>query len=327
MAKKVEKKKVWALKAAAAALAASWLAAGCSNSLPSASEVKDGRRYTEAQIMLVVATERNRYSQVYTDQIWQIPVDEAGTTFQDHLLKEVRNFFRELKAMNMLADQQGIKLSGQEKDRLKKLAKDYYQSLTQADLDYIGASQEEIYQLYEEYHRANKLVDELTKDVNLEISDSEAKVIVVQEILAKDPGRAKGIYTRAMAEGVDFEALAQSVSLDPVVEKPIGRGERSKEYEDVAFSLEAGETGPLIRDGDVYYIVKCIKDYDEEATQERKEKLALQRKSQAFRQIYDVFVQENPTDVEGEAWNGPPFSLDEESTTTVFFEWYQEYMG
>lgn len=49
---------------------------------------------------------------------------------------------------------------------------------------------QDVYELYEDYHLANKLVDELTGQVDLEISDSEAKVITVQEISVSDEGQA-----------------------------------------------------------------------------------------------------------------------------------------
>ena len=73
-------------------------------------------------------------------------------------------------------------------------------------------------------------------------------------------------------------------------------------------------------------MVKCIDEYDEEATLERKEKLAIQRKDQAFRQIYDDFAVEHPVEIGGEIWE--KVSLEEHggSTTTDFFERYQELM-
>lgn len=76
MANKGKKRKPKAPLLFAVVLAACMLA-GCGRSRPMASEIKDDRRYTDAQIMLVVATEKNRYSQVYTDQIWQVQINDG----------------------------------------------------------------------------------------------------------------------------------------------------------------------------------------------------------------------------------------------------------
>ncbi|MCI9105371.1 MAG: peptidylprolyl isomerase [Lachnospiraceae bacterium] len=300
---------------------------GCKESRQITSEIQTVEGYTDAQIMLLAVTEKNRYSEVYTDQIWQIPVDEEGTTFQEYLLGEVRAFLEEVKRINLLADKEGILLTSQEQERLRELSEDYYESLTEADRNYTNINLEEIYGLYTEYYRAGKMVDELTQNVNLEISDSEAKVIVVQELRVTDANEAQDIHTRVMAEDVDFSVVARAVSEDREVEKLVGRGERSQEYEEAVFSLITGEISPIIRDGDSFYIVKCINDYDEEATLERKQKLALQRKDMAFHKVYDGFIAEHSVNLDGEIWEKISFSEEEKSSTTGFFEWYEDYMG
>lgn len=321
----VKRKRRWQQAAAGIAAVLMLMAGGCGESAPIASEAEVVEGYTDAQIMLVAVTERNRYNKIYTGQIWEILVDQEGTTFQEYLLGEVRHFLEEVKTMNRMADQEAITLSSQEQERLRELTEDYYDSLTETDKSYIGVSQEEVYQIYSDYYRAEKLVNELTKDVDLEISDSEAKVIRVQEIQIRNHEEAQRIHTQAMTEGVDFSSLARAVSESEEVERSVGRGERSKEYEEAAFVLTEGEISPIIRDGDWFCIVKCLDEYDEEATLDRKEKLALNRKNQAFRTIYEPFAAENLVDLDGEVWDKISFSEDG-TATSDFFEWYTDYM-
>ncbi len=298
----------------------------CGRGQPIVSEVSNVQSYKDGQVMVIIATERNRYRDIFTNRIWQVQVDKAGTDFQAYMLNEIRNFMKELRTMNILAEEQGIRLTGQEKEKLKQLAEEYYVSLTPEDKEYIGVEEDDIYELYEQYHRAGKLVDELTKNVNLEISDSEAKVITVQEIVVSDEMEADEIYGQVMAEGADFLSQAGNVSEDTEIEKSVGRGERSAEYEEIVFALAAEEISPVIAQGGRYYIVKCINDYDEEATLERKERLALQRKSQAFHQVYDAFAEEYAVDMSGDIWSVATLEKGEGSTTTNFFTLYQERM-
>lgn len=319
---KIEKKML------AVCLSAMMLAAsGCSGGIPIVSEVRETQGYTNPQTMILIATEKNRYRSVYTDQIWQVQVDQDGTTFQTYLLGEVKNFLRELKTMNLLADQEDIELTTQEKERLTELAALYYDSLTPEDLEYMGIEESDVYTMYEEYHRANKLVDELTKDVNLEISDSEAKIITVEEIKLGSQEEALEVYAQVTAEGADFAAAAKTYSEDQEIQKQVGRSERQKGYEDTVFSLGVGEISPVIEDEGAYYIVRCVSDYDEEATLERKKQLSLYRKNQAFRQIYDAFAAEHPVEIAGSIWDEVSFTSDDRSTATSFFELYQEAMN
>lgn len=311
---------------AAVTAAALAFASGCSGPIPMISDVKENQGYSGAQTMLIVATERNRYRDVYTDQIWQVPVDDEGNVFQTYLLGEVKSFLTEMKTTNLLAQERGITLNSQEKEALRSLAEQFYQSMTEADLSYTGVTKEDVYTMYAEYHLANKLVDELTKEVNLEISDSEAKVIVVQEIVMNDRETAEAVQEQAAAEHADFEAIARSIPDQKPTDTPVGRGERSKEYEAEVFALETGEVSRVILADGQYYVVKCINDYDEEATLERKKKLSLQRKQQAFREIYEAFAAEHPVEIGGGFWDRISFLDGAESATTDFFERYQEFM-
>ncbi|MGN0159055.1 MAG: peptidylprolyl isomerase [Brotaphodocola sp.] len=298
---------------------------GCGGGIPIVSDGKMSQGYTDAQNMLIVATERNRYEAVYTDQIWQVQVDDDGNTFQNYLLSEVQKFLKELKTTNLLADEYGISLTGQEQEQLHDLADRFYESMSEEDRKYTGASCDDVYTMYEAYHRANRLIDEVTKDTNLEISDSEARVITIQEICLGDMDTAIAVHEQVTGEKADFLAIAKTMSEDPAIEKSIGRGERPASYEEEVFSLETGEISPVVESENAFYIVKCINDFDEQATLERKEKLALQRKNLAFRAVYEAFEAEHEINIGGSFWDKLTFDK-EMSTTTEFFELYQEMM-
>ena len=70
---------------------------GC-ESRPAADVKKEiGVTLRRPEIMLVVATERNRYEQIYTDQIWNVVVSADGTTFQEYLLNQIKQFTADIK--------------------------------------------------------------------------------------------------------------------------------------------------------------------------------------------------------------------------------------
>ena len=314
--------------AVAAAVMLAGNVSGCSGKISSlVSEGRGAEGFSDAQMMLVVASERNRCQKIYTDQIWDTAVDDAGTTFQTYLLEEIQKFLKELKVMNLLADERQISLSAREKEQLNVLADSYYESMSEADRAYTGATRDDVYTMYEAYHRANRLVDALTQDVNLEVSDSEARVITVQEMTFSQESEAQTFHSRVTGEGVDFSAAAKEVSTDGATEKSVGRGERSKAYEDVVFVLENGQISEVFQDGEFWYVVKCVNDYDETATLERKQKMALERKNQAFRQIYDSFAQDHQIESGGSFWEKLSLKDGNESETDDFFERYRQAMN
>lgn len=300
------------------------LLAGCKKEIPIVSEITETKAYTLPQSMIIVSAERNQYQQIYTSQIWgvELPGDQ---TFETYLLEQVKEFLQEMKLMNLLAQKEGVTATSAEKEELRKAAEEYYNSLTPEDLSYMGIAEEDARTMYEEYFLSNKVVNELTKDMNLEISDSEAKVITVEQIALPDEAAAEEVLARVSAEGADFAAIARECSENPMIERQIGRGENPGTLEDASFALEKGEISPIIEEAGTYYIVKCVSDYDEDATQERKAGLYQERKKEAFDQIYNEFKKENPVTFSNEIWKDMKFSKDDRTTTTSFFEIYKEH--
>ena len=63
------------------------------------------------EAMLLVATERNRYEQIYTDQIWNVSMPGEEESFEDFLLAQVRQFAEDLKVVGAMAEEYGIDMS------------------------------------------------------------------------------------------------------------------------------------------------------------------------------------------------------------------------
>ena len=59
---------------------------------------KSEREYGKAESMVIVTTERFRYEELYTDKIWDVAVDESGTTFEETLVNQIHDFLKELKS-------------------------------------------------------------------------------------------------------------------------------------------------------------------------------------------------------------------------------------
>lgn len=294
---------------------------GCKNGFPKMPETRENQDYPKAQAMIVVATERNRYEKTYTDQIWDVTL-ENGQTFETYLLDQVQNFLKDLKTMNLLARDQEISLTSAEKDQIHQLSESYFNSLTSGDLAYMGITEEDVETMYQQYYIANKAVGQLTEEIDLEVSDSDAKVIEVLQIQVSDQEAAQKIYERVTDGNEDFRTVAKEVSEDTEIDRKIGRGEYA-----AAFELENGQISPVTEYNGNYYIFQCVNDYDVEATQERKTRLYETRKNQAFRQIYSSFQQENKVNFSDEMWSDIHFDANDQTETDNFFTLYQEKFG
>lgn len=299
---------------------------GCAKEVPSGAETQEPVGYTRPQMMVIALTERNRYEQIYTDKIWDA-IMEDGDTFGEYLLDQVRVFLENMKTMTLLAKDQGITLSSGEADRVRRVARSYYSSLSRGDIEYLGISEEDVAALYEDYHIANKVVEVLTEGIDLEVSDSEAKVITIRQIETGDRVKAETIYGRMAEEGSDFSAVAREVTGASPQERKLGRGEGPEALEEAAFSLATGELSPVIEVDGMFYIIQCVNDYEMDATRERKTQIYKERKNWAFQRIYEQFENENRVSIPDEEWSQITFEGGEQVLTANFFELYQEEFG
>lgn len=302
------------------------MSAGCAMPTPSEPEVPEQVSYTKAQIMIIATTERNRYEQVYTDRIWDA-VMENGETFEEYLLNEIRVFMENLKTMTLLAQDRGITLSSGEQDKVRRLARNYYSGLSRAEIEYMGITEEDVAIVYQDYYTANKVVEELTAGVDLEVSDSEAKVISIRRVCLPDRETAEALRGRLLEEGSDFGAEARNVTGSTPPEEKIWRGEEPALLEEAAFSLASGEISQVIQLEDGFYLVQCVSDYEMDATRERKTQIYKERKNWAFQQIYGQFQTEHKVSIPEEVWSEISFEGGEESVTSDFFSLYQEEFG
>ena len=242
-------------------------------------------------------------------------------------LDQVQNFLKDLKTMNLLARDQEISLTSAEKDQIHQLSESYFNSLTSGDLAYMGITEEDVETMYQQYYIANKAVGQLTEEIDLEVSDSDAKVIEVLQIQVSDQEAAQKIYERVTDGNEDFRTVAKEVSEDTEIDRRIGRGEYAAALETAAFELENGQISLVTEYNGNYYIFQCVNDYDVEATQERKTRLYETRKNQAFRQIYSSFQQENKVNFSDEMWSDIHFDANDQTETDNFFTLYQEKFG
>ena len=217
--------------------------------------------------------------------------------------------------MSSMAKEKGIVLTGRENDLVKEAAERYAAES--------GTESAPAETLFADYWLAEKLVEQLTGSMNLEVSDSEAKVITVMQMEFSDLDAADAAYAKLSVDGAAFSTVAREYGETEVLERHIYRGMMGKNYEELVFSLEEGGLSEVFYDGGTYYIVKCINDYDEEATKVRKGEMMRQKKNEAFFAAYGIYKDGIQLAQDEEMWNalsitGVPASQAD------FFKIYQE---
>lgn len=270
---------------------------------------------TEAKVYL--ANYQNIYGKSYGIDLW-----EQG--FQKKKLKQyvkevALSEMTKIICMDLLAEDQGIALTTEEKARIKDAAAKYYESLNEAELTYTGASQSDIESMYEDYALANKVYQSLTQSVDEEVSDDEARIMEAMQIYVKTQDKAEEVSAK-LAAGEDFAAVASNYNQKPVIEITFGRGDLPEEVEQAAFELDDGAVSDCIQTDDGFYFIKCINKFNEELTDANKSNIVDAREKAAFDDVYEEFVSTLASNLNESVWENIPLVTDGSISTDSFFE-------
>ena len=305
------------------AVALMLLLSGCSGAEAIQKAGEEVWEYTKGQVMVVAATERNRYQSLCTRRLWTASADDEGHTFEELLKEQIRQFLWELAVVNKMAEEYQIELTAQEREQMNSLTDIYYQGLTEADRAYIGASRDDIFKLYCQYHLADKTVKLLTEGKEPEVSDAEAKVIQIQRIRMDSAENAAKVLEAAQDEKTDFGRLASRNSSDSRTLYQLEWKKDMNPLESAAFELEDGEISGILEYQGSWYIQKCVNAYDHEATAKRKARLIQERRTNAFLEICRPFTQTRTIVLEEGILDAVDFEDGEGCTADQFFQLYQ----
>lgn len=278
---------------------------------------------TLPEAMIYLMDYQNQYEGAYGVKMWEH--DFGGVTLEEYVKETIVSQLAAMKAVTLLAKEYEVKLSDAEKEQSKKAAEEYFGALSQEEREYMGVSREDAERLYQDHVLSRKVYREITKDVNTEVSDDEARIITVQQIRLDSLESARNVVER-LADGKEFATLASVYSKDGQVTYTFGRGEKNAVYEEAAFDLEKDEVSEIIETEDGFYILKCIENFDREATEENKITLVEKRRDEIFGQVYEELVANTPSEFQDRLWE--KVHLGEQSlgeNYKSFLELYNRY--
>ncbi|MCR5676607.1 MAG: peptidyl-prolyl cis-trans isomerase [Agathobacter sp.] len=284
----------------------------------------DGEECEIDEVKLYLANYKNLYGTSYGVDLWGKDYDESKLS--EYIKKISLSEIERIYAINGLAKQQEVELSESENQKAEEMANEYYESLTDDELEFTGISLKHLTEAYKHYILAQKVYKMMTEGVNEEVSDDEARVMEVQMIFIKDKSQAE-IVKEKLSGSSDFAAIGTSYNENDSLETFIARGDYPKEVEDVVFNLDNDAESDMIETEEGYYFVKVINKFDEQKTRENIEKIRLQKQKAQFDDSYDAYIDSAVFHLNQDALDEITLDTDYELTTDSFFSIYKQKMG
>jgi len=278
---------------------------------------------TLPEAMIYVMDYQNQYESAYGVEMWEH--DFGGVTLEEYVKETIVSQLAAMKAVTLLAKEYEVVLSDSETEQAKKAAEEYFGALNKEEKEYMDLSQKDVEQLYQDHVLSRKVYAEITKDVNTEVSDDEARIITVQQIKLDSLENAENVMER-LNEGKEFTTLASVYSKDSQITYTFGRGEKDPVYEEAAFNLDKEAVSDIIETEDGFYILKCIENFDREATEQNKITMVEKRRDEIFGKVYEELIANTPSEFNTRLWEKVHFGeLSVGEGYRSFLEIYNEY--
>ena len=298
-----------------------------------------------SEIMVYLINTQDQYESTLGSGIWNAKV--KGQNLEDSVKESCLAKIAQIKTMNLLAQQNGIMLSDDEKTKAQKAAQEYYGSLNdteKAAMDNVSLNT--VTQMYDEYALADKLYQYTIRDINPEVSDDEARKLTVQQIFCKtytldatgqkvavSDAQKQKIYQKMqqiqklIASGTAFETLSEKYNEADDATISFGKGEVDAALEAAAFNLATDEVSDIIETADGYEIIKCVTTFNKTETEANKVRIVEERKKEAFGKQYDDFADNLTRELNNELWDKVKLVHDSRIKTSSFREIYDKYFS
>ncbi|MBO7402823.1 MAG: hypothetical protein J6U10_07520 [Lachnospiraceae bacterium] len=274
--------------------------------------------YREALLYLLSAKESAE--KLYGEGIWELKLDEAGTTYGALRKKQVLEEFIELKIICANAGEYEIELYEEENRDIAEYTREFIEKAGRENLLKYNISEPVVKTLYTNNIIANKIYEAVTLSVDTNVPDAEARrgkyqyifkskfketesgtsVPLTEEENTTLREQVQKLRNQAV-EKKDFLSFALLNTEAKEVEVYAGAG-FFNEASELVMALSDGEFSPVLETGDGYYIVKCIKAFDEEATVANREKIVLARQEARFEELLEKWKANAQVETDYKKW-------------------------
>ncbi len=281
----------------------------------------DQTQTTKTEVAAYLSDMVSEYEKLFGSEIWNENMD--GKPFEEYILEQIRGRLTRVKCMNQVAQSRGIVLSNLEEQNISKAAAEYVAAVEKEDIKKFNITELAVADMYRSMLMADKLFDDLTYEVDTEISEDEARVITIQYIRCDSLQAAASVKSR-LDNGESFAALIKENNAYEY-EYELRRGELPENFEEAAFNLVTGEISDVVETDAGCYILMCINEYDKMKTASNKERMIQENKLAKFNEIFEPYEAKLYAEYNEKLWE--TISVKDTIRSSVGFqEAYDKYL-
>lgn len=261
---------------------------------------------SRGEVYIYINTIKELYESVYGEDVWELSLSDSGEAVSMESLtrQQVIEEILKVKTYNAHAEELDIRLSESEEETLHTKSKEFYEGLTDADIEMYELNQELCYLVMKENLIAERVEKKLLEDDPVEISDERARMTTFYDmyfqcyyldaagnVVEYNEEQRKIQYENALSacstlatanldenkDAENIENLSEYYKLKEAGQKTMSPEEIERVYGEeiynVLYGMENGQYSAVVESEYGYHVFEMIELTDARATAAMKEKL------------------------------------------------------
>ena len=154
---------------------------------------------SKTEFRTYLANYKNLYGTFQDSSIWS---EDNGKIIEDGMKSAILDHLTRVYSLDLYAKDNNIKLTKSEEEAVNKAAEEYYNSLSDEDRSYTGASKADIEDMYEHYALAEKVYFQLMNSVDEEVSEDEARMMEAEVLFTTKKANADAAAAQLKENGI-----------------------------------------------------------------------------------------------------------------------------
>ncbi len=308
---------------------------GCGNKSVDADAVV--AKMDDEVVRLGVANFMARYTQSTYDSIyvsyfgeeyWSQDTSGKGKTMEEDVKDQVMDELKTYYALAAHVDEYDVKITKEDQKKIDKAAEKFIESNEKETVDAMSATKRDVAEYLRLITIQQRMQEKIEADVDTNVSDEEAaqrtfsyvkistegtvdengeKKEYSKEELAELKNKAKAL-AESGAEGFENAAQVQQLQVETFSYKA---GEEDEEMDQAVLTeadklKEGGMSGVLEGEG-AYYVVRLDSEFDQKATDERKDEIIGERQAELYQKVCDEYTKDFKFEVDKDVWKSVKF--------------------
>lgn len=255
------------------------------------------------------------------EELWATDLFGSGSTLTDDVKEDVMDGIYEYKLLELHMEDYDVTITDEEMDAINKTAKQFIEDNDKKAINALGAKEEYLAELLRFSLIQEKMNNAMNTEVDTNVTDEEAAQRTYSYVKVSSAGYTdeEGNYVEytddekaALKE--ELEKFAETVTEDfaadaeaagyTVDEESYGTDNEDMDegLKTAIDALKEGETAGPIEADDNYYVIRLKSEFDEEATQEKKESIIEDRKDEHYTEVLDGYKEDVEWTIDEEVW-------------------------